>query len=193
MKTYAAFAIALLLVSLNPAARADDESDRAALRAIKARYEEAANSGDLSKIANDVSKDFTGVMVTGESVAGVNGFADYWKKVQSIIGAGGSYHVVGNVEKTDIFGDVAVTRGTTDEKVRLGSGKELAFSGHWTAVCHREDGVWKIFRVEETLDPVDNVFVSALVKKTQLIYGAAGFVAGVIVMLLLRLLSRKRA
>jgi ketosteroid isomerase-like protein len=183
--------IATVLCCLNSIARADDDANRAALRMIRTNYEEAANSGDLSKFKSDLSDQVTGVMVTGEPVTGYDGLVSYWKGIQDLIGPGGSYHVTVNTDKTDLFGDIAVSRGTTEESVRLANGKELDFSSFWTAVCHKEDGKWKIFRMQATLNPVHNVFVSLQLGKAKLIYGIGGIVAGVMLVLLLQLLRHK--
>ncbi len=183
--------IATVLCCLNSIARADVDADHTALRMIRTNYEDAANSGDLSKFKNDLSDQVTGVMVTGEPVTGYDGLVSYWKGIQDIIGPGGSYHVTVNTDKTDLFGDVAVSRGTTDESVRLASGKQLDFSSYWTAVCHKENSNWKVFRMQATLNPVHNVFVSLQLGKAKLTYGIIGFVAGVVVILLLQLLRHK--
>ena len=186
-------AAAVAFCCWNTAARADEDADRAALRMIRTNYEMAVNSGDLSKIENDLSTNVTGVMVTGKAVEGYDGLVAYWKDIQTLIGTGGTYHVIVNVDKTDLFGDVAVSRGTTDEAVRLSNGKELDFSAFWTAVCHKEGGTWKVFRMEATLNPVDNVFVSLQLKRAKLIYGIVGFIAGAFLALAMRFLFCKRS
>jgi ketosteroid isomerase-like protein len=186
-------AIAAALFCWDAIAQTDEDADRAALRMIRTNYEEAVNSGDLSKIKNDLSTNVTGVMVTGKSVEGYDGLVSYWKEVQTLIGSGGTYHVTVNVDKTDLYGDVAVSHGTTDETVRLANGKELDFNAFWTSVCHKEDGMWKIVRMEATLNPIDNVFVSLQLQKAKLIYGIVGFIAGVLLVLSVRCLLCKRA
>jgi len=185
-------AVAITFCCLNSVARADENADRAALGMIRTNYEDAVNSGDLSKIKSDLSTEVTGVMVTGKSVEGYDGLVAYWKEVQNLIGTGGTYHVIVNVDKTDLFGDVSVSHGTTEEVVRLASGKELDFSAFWTAVCHKEDGKWKVVRMQATLNPVDNVFVSLQLKRAKLIYGIVGFIAGTILVLVTRCLLSKR-
>ena len=172
-------------------AHADDEAERNALRMIRTNYMEAVNSGNLAKLAPNLAKDVTGVMVTGEEVKGMDGLEAYWKKIQDLIGPGGSYHVVVNADKTDFFNDVAISRGNTEDTVRLPGGKELKFSSYWTAVCHKEDGVWKVFRMQAAMDPVDNVFVSLKEAKAKLTYGIGGVVIGVVLMLLIGLLRRR--
>jgi len=175
----------------NSAARADEEADHAALRMIRTNYMEAVNSGDLSKMASHLSRDVTGVMVTGEEVKGLDGLQSYWKRIQDLIGPGGSYHVTVNVDKTDLSGEVAVSRGNTEDIVRLGSGKELRFNSFWTSVCRKEDGVWKVVRMQASMNPVDNVFVSLNLQKTRLAYGVGGIVAGAILILASRLLKAR--
>lgn len=180
-----------ILFSLSTVARADEEADHVALRMIKTNYEDAVNSSDPSKFKNNLGTQFTGVMVTGDTVTGYDGLLSYWKEIQGLIGPGGSYHVTVNTDKTDLFGDVAVSRGTTEESVRLSNGKELDFGSYWTAVCHKEDGTWKAFRVQATMNPVHNVFVSLQLERAKLTYGILGFVAGIILALLLQFIRHK--
>jgi uncharacterized protein (TIGR02246 family) len=171
--------------------RADDEIDRTALRMIRTNYMEAVNSADPSRIAPNLSKDVTGVMVTGEEVKGFDELAAYWKKIQGLMGPGGSYHVTVNVDKTELFGDVALSRGTTDDVVRLGTGKEMPFNSHWTAVCRKENGTWKVLRMQATMDPVDNIFISLRLAKSRITAGGVGFLAGAALTALFVLLKRR--
>jgi ketosteroid isomerase-like protein len=175
----------------NLTVRADDNADRNALRLIRTNYMDAANSGDLSKFKNDLSPDATGVMVTGAPVTSYDDLVAYWKSIQDLIGPGGTYHVAVNTDKTDLFGDVAVSHGTTDETVHLANGTDFHFNSFWTAVCHKENGDWKVLRMQATLDPVHNVFVDYQIKKAELVYGVAGVAVGLAVSFLLRLLLGK--
>jgi ketosteroid isomerase-like protein len=187
MKTYQALILAAaIFCGWNTVTYADDDADRAALRQIRTNYETAVNSGDLSKIKADLGAELTGVMVTGKPVAGYDGLVAYWREIQNLIGTGGSYHVTVNVDKTDLFGDVAVSHGTTAESVRLASGKELDFGAYWTSVCHKEGENWKVVRVQATMDPIDNVFVSLQLTRAKLIYGGTGFIAGALLVLAVR-------
>jgi ketosteroid isomerase-like protein len=180
MKLLSTALTCLTVFVLTAPARADDESDRAGLRLILTNYMEAVNSGAPAKIAPFLSKEVTGVMVTGEEVKGFEGLEAYWKKIQNLIGPGGNYHVTVNVDKTDLFGDIAVSRGNTEDVVRLATGKELRFDSRWTSVCHKENGSWKVVRMQAAMDPVDNVFISLRLQKTRLAAGAVGLLAGII-------------
>jgi hypothetical protein len=167
--------------------RADDLADRDALRLIRTNYMDAANSGDLSKFKNDLGTNVTGVMVTGAPVASFDDLAAYWKGIQDLIGPGGTYHVAVNTDHTDLFDDVAVSHGTTDETVHLANGTDFRFNSFWTGVCHRENGEWKVLRMQATMDPVHNVFVAYQIKKTELVYGLGGVLAGIAFSFLVRL------
>jgi ketosteroid isomerase-like protein len=180
-----ALAIPALLCCSFSTAWADDEADRAALRMLRTNYMEAVNSGDLSRIAPHVSKDLTAVMVTGEEVKGFDGLAAYWKKTQDLIGPGGSYHQTVNADQTDLYNDVAVSRGNTEDIVRLGNGKELRFASYWTAICRKEENAWKVIRMEATMNPVDNVFISLQLQRTKLVCGIGGIAAGAILILII--------
>lgn len=173
--------IALLLRVMGgfaPILHADEETDRAALRGILAKYVEAFHAGDLSCLAPHLDKEITGVMVTGEAFNGAGDLGAYWKKIQDLIGPGGSYQVKVNVEKTEFHGDVSLSRGTTEDVVRLPNGKELRFSSFWTAVCRREAGGWKVLRLQATMNPVDNVFVTLKVQRASLVCGLAALLVG---------------
>lgn len=191
MKANQIIIAAALFCCWNTIARADEDADRAALRLIKTNYVEAVNSGDLSKIKNDLSQKVTGVMVTGRLVEGYDGLVSYWKEIQDLIGVGGTYHVTVNVDKTDLFGDVAVSHGTTEEAVRLPNGKELDFNAFWTTVCHKEDGAWKVVRMQATMNPIENVFVALQLKTSRWIYGMGGLASGVMLVLIMRFIFRQ--
>ena len=191
MKLLTMIIVCFILCALGLSARADEESDRAALRMIRTNYMEAANSSDPSKIAPFLSKDVTGVMVTGEEVKGADGLAAYWEKIKGLIGPGGSYHVTVNVDKTDLYGETAVSHGNTDDVVRLGTGQEFRFHSLWTAVCRKENGAWKVIRMEAAMNPIDNVFISLKILKTRIKSGALGLIAGMVLGLGVGLLRRR--
>ena len=183
---------AIIFLTIVSTTRADLESDRAALRVIKAAYEEACKAGDPAKLGPYLAKEVTGVMVTGEEVVGLDGIKAYWAKIQSLMGPGGSYSTTVNVDTTEVFGDVAVSRGTTDDMVRVAGGKEVKFNSRWTSVCHRENGAWKIHRMQASLDPIQNVFIASRVIGAKLTFGIGGGVVGFFLGLLLFRVRKQR-
>lgn len=196
MKNHPLFTLPIAVVPLLlfscPLAKADDEADRVALRRIKAAYEEAVSTGNPSKIAPYLSDGITGVMVTGEPIQNFQSLEAYWTKVKSMIGDGGTYQVKVTTDKTDLYGNLSVSRGTTEDVVHLANGKEFKFNSLWTAVCHKEAGVWKVVRMQATMDPVNNPFITARIRMTQIISGAVGFVAGVMVLLVIRMVCKTK-
>lgn len=178
MKTlFPAIAVAFVFLCAM-SSRGDEASDHAELHLILTNYMDAVNSGDVSKIAPYLSTNVTGVMVTGEEVTGVDGLEAYWKKIKNLIGPGGNYHVNVKVDKTEFIGDAAISRGSTEDIVHLGSGKELPFNSLWTSVCRKEDGKWKVVRMQAAMNPIDNVFVSLRLQREKLLYAIGGFVVG---------------
>ena len=178
--------IASLLVATFQVAYADDESERTELRKIKAAYEEAVNTSHPEKIAPYLATNVTGVMVTGEEVKSFDGLEAYWKKIQNLIGPGGTYHVQVNVDTTEFYDGIALSRGNTEDVVRLGNGKEFSFSSHWTSVCHKENGAWKVLRIHAAMDPVNNTFVTTQLRTTRLLFGAGGLISGFLIALVFR-------
>ena len=179
------------LLACSAIAKADEEADRAALRKIKAAYEDAVNSNDLSKIAPYIANEATGVMLTGQEISGFKGLEEYNQKIRALIGPGGTYQVKVNVEKTDIFGDTAVSRGTTDDFIRSSSRNEFKFTAYWTAVCQKGNDQWKVIRMQATMDPVDNVFVKMKLRVTKVSFGIAGLAGGLIALLLITRIRRR--
>jgi ketosteroid isomerase-like protein len=179
-------AISTLICLSSLPMKADEEADRAGLRKMRMDYEEAVNTGDLLKIKNSLSPNITGIMLTGKPFEGYQGIVSYWKEVQALIGVGGIYHVTIKSDKTDFYGDVSVSHGTTEEIIRLSTGRQLRFAALWTAICHKEAGLWKVIRIQATMDPVDNVFVALQLKKAKLTFSIIGAVAGIFIFLALR-------
>jgi ketosteroid isomerase-like protein len=159
-------------------AKGADEDERAPLRVIKAAYEEACKTGDPQKLAPHLSTNVTGVMVTGEEVIGLEGIKNYWAKIQSLMGPGSIYETAITVDNSEFFGDTSLSRGTTADLVRLATGRELKFNTRWSAVCRKENGAWKIHRMQASMDPVENVFISARITGAKFTYGIGGVVSG---------------
>lgn len=165
---------------------ADPEADHDQLRAIRAIFEDAVNTRDIDKLAPILDDGITGVPVTGEEVRGMDGLRAYWRKVWEMIGEGGSYRVEVHPELSSLYGDLAVARGSADERVVTDNGREFRYTSHWTAVARRvADGTWKVLRMHSAMDPVNNPFVAAQVRASRIAYGAGGLVLGLLLGFLL--------
>ena len=171
---------------------ADEEAEHAALRKIKAAYEEAVNTDAMQKLEPWLGKDVTGVMVTDEEVHSFAELQAYWLRIKALLGSGGSYTVKVNVDKTDLLGDVAVSRGTTDDTAKTARFGSVNFHSHWTAVLRKDGGEWKVLRLHASMDPLENPFVTARTASRSLAFGGAGVALGLVLGLLLRFAVRAR-
>jgi ketosteroid isomerase-like protein len=172
---------------------AAEDADHDALRKIKAVYEESMKSDDLSKLLPHLGGNMTAVTPTGEEVKGAQQLQSYFKSIWDLIGKGGTYQVKVNVTNTDLYGDIAVSYGTTDEFVKTAEGREYKFPMLWTAVARREESGWKAIRMHGSMNPLSNVFVTTRLNATKWIYGGGGLIVGLVVGFLLRMFWRSRS
>jgi hypothetical protein len=170
----------------NPA----DEAEWVKIRALKTVYEDAVSSNQVEKLRPYIAANFHGVLVTGAEARSFEDLAKRNQEIHDLIGNGGSYHVTLNYEPGTMFGNLAVANGTAEETVLTGSGKRFEFVSRWLANLIKEDGAWKLYRFQATLDPVDNVFVRDTVKYTRLLFGGGGLVMGALLGFVLRGMRR---
>jgi hypothetical protein len=91
-----------------------------------------------------------------------------------------------------LYGDIAVSHGTTDESIRTAAGKVYHFPMLWTAVSRKENDAWKVIRMHGSIDPLTNVFVMTQLNATKWIYGLGGLLLGLLVGILTRFVPRRR-
>lgn len=180
-----AIAAMLLIALLAPAvAWPDEEADHEALRELRAVYERAIRESRLDLLQAHLDEGFSGVMVTHHAIADFAGLEGYWAEIQELMGPGGRYSVTLQPERSVILGDVALAKGSGEDVVITGEGREYRFDSLWTAVCRREGDGWRILRVHGSMDPLENPFVVAGMKRAGLVAGmvagAAMFVAGLV-------------
>lgn len=168
----------------------EEEAEWVKIREIKALYEEAVSSNQIEKLRPHIAKDFHGVLVNGREARSFEDLIRRNKEIWDLIGAGGSYKVNVKYEPGTMFGNLAVAHGTAEETVVTGSGKRFEFVSSWLVNLIKEDGVWKLYRIQATLDPVENVFVQDTVKYTRLFFGGGALTIGVVLGYVLRSLRR---
>ena len=176
-------------------AAAEDPSraaDYDALRHLRSTYEDALSSNNLAEVKPLLAAGFTGVMISGEEIKSYEDFEALWMRFRNRIGEGGKYQVKVITNQTDFFGDVGLSRGYTEETIHTAAGKEYQIRARWTAETRKEDGEWKIVRVQGTVNPIDNPAIHEMVNGTRLIFGASGAAAGFMLALLGCLLWRGR-
>lgn len=134
-----------------------------ALWDLKVIYEEACNEGDPAKLKPHLDPDFTGVMVTHDTVSSYQDIEEYWSMIEGYLGENGTYKVTVNLDEDALTdGKYALAYGTTEDSAVTSSGTKVDFSTKWTAVCRKNDaGEWKIWRIHGSMNPFDNPFTSA--------------------------------
>jgi len=160
---------------------AAEEAEWVKIRNIKAIYEDAVNSNQLEKLKPYIAKNFHGVMVNGREARSYDNLVKIVADLRALIGAGGSYHVKISYEPGTMFGDLAVANGAAEETIVTGSGKRFEPASTWLVNLIKEDGEWKLYRVQATMDPVNNVFVRDTVKYTGIFFGGGGVLVGALI------------
>jgi ketosteroid isomerase-like protein len=174
------FAVVLVCGAHAIAMTPQEEADHEGLRKLRGVYEQAINEEKLDLLAPHLDPEFTGVMITGETVIGIEGMRRYWARIKELMGPGGRYTVTVEPDLSTLMGDVALAKGTTKDVVLTDRG-EYRFGSAWTAVCRKVNGEWKVLRVQGSMDPVTNPFVKTFLKRTALISGGGGTAAGIVV------------
>ncbi|MGH9659705.1 MAG: YybH family protein, partial [Bryobacteraceae bacterium] len=155
-----------------------EEAEWVEIRKLKTVYEQALSNNQLDQLEPYLAKNFRGVVFTGEELKSFAEVKTYHGKIRELIGAGGTYQVKVNHAPGTMLGDVAIAHGDTDEQVTTGGGKKYSFKTLWTVNLVKEAGSWKIFRLQASLDPLDNVFVQDTVRMVQLTFGIGGALGG---------------
>jgi hypothetical protein len=168
----------------------EEEAEWLKIRELKSIYEDAVSSNQIEKLRPYVAGDFHGILITGAEARSFDDLAERNREIRALIGRGGTYHVKLSYEPGTMFGNVAIASGTAEETVVTGFGKRFEFVSRWMATVIKEDGDWKLYRFQSTLDPVDNVFVHDTVKYTGLLFGGSGLAIGVLLGFALRGLRR---
>jgi ketosteroid isomerase-like protein len=169
------------------------EADRAALRELGARYEQAINEGKLTGLADALLPEMSAVFATGDEVRGMEAMQKFYDDIKTKLGDGSTYSIKMLPDRTDFFGDTAVAHGKSDEHVRLGNGTELDYQTLWTAVLLKQNGQWKAARLHVSLDPVNNPFVAMKTKWRDRLFAAAGLALGLLLWRLFVLERKRRA
>jgi ketosteroid isomerase-like protein len=179
--------VALLLIAAHasaqqPADPADptqgNEADHAALREYKALFEKAASSGELDLLRPMLHQPFSVVTYTDREFTDFEAFKARWLKTRAEIVGDGSYKVTLRPERSEIYGDMAIARGDSDNILVTAAGNEYRFTSRWTAVFRKQDGTWKVVRVHSSLDPFGNPIVLGEAKRRITQVGLAAGIGG---------------
>lgn len=173
-----AILLGAFLIMAQPTITPEEEAEWVKIRNIKTIYEDAVNSGQVDKLRPYIASDFRGVMVNGREARSYDDLVKIFADVKTLIGAGGTYNVKVVYDPGTMFGNLAVATGASTESIVTGAGKRFEPVSRWLVNLVKENGEWKLYRVQATMDPVDNVFVQEKVKYTRIFAGGGGLLAG---------------
>lgn len=158
----------------------EDEADHEALRQLKAVFEDAVNNNQLDLLKPYLHDPFSIVTYTDRNFTDFDVFKTEWQKRRDSLLAGGSYTVELIPERSLLYGDIAITLGTSENVLVTGGGDVYRFPANWTAVCRKVDGAWKIVRTHSSMDPFGNPMILAGFRKTVIQYLIGGLVGGLV-------------
>jgi ketosteroid isomerase-like protein len=158
-----------------------EEADHAALREFKALFEKAASENQLDVLKPLLHEPFSIVTYTDREFTDFATFKARWQKTRDEIVGSGSYKVTLKPERSQIFGDLAIARGDSDNALVTARGNEYHFTSHWTAVFRKQDGQWKVVRVHSSLDPFGNPMVIGEAKRRVIQAGIGAGVLGLLI------------
>lgn len=162
-------------------AQEKQEADHAALREFKSLFEKAASENNLDLLRPILHEPFSAVTYSDREFTDFEAFKTRWQKTRDEIVGNGSYQVTLKPERSEIYGDMAIARGDSDNHLVTAAGNEYRFTSHWTAVFRKVDGQWKVARVHSSLDPFGNPMVVGEVKRRMLQVGSAAAVGGLLI------------
>ena len=173
----------MLAVSIACAsAHADEEADHQSLRELKTLFEQAASTNNLDLLKPHLHEPFTIVTFTDREFTDFETFKQQWNETRDKIVGDGSYTVTLLPERSEVYGDVAVARGNSENVLVTAAGDRYEFASHWTAVCRKVDGQWRLVRAHYSLDPFGNPMIKSQVKRlvtsTLLLSAAVGLLVG---------------
>jgi ketosteroid isomerase-like protein len=187
--------LAAILCSLgNAIAQEEDDADHQALREMKSVFEKAASENQLDLLAPYLHEPFSVVTYTDREFTDFEKFKQRWQKTRDEIVGTGSYKVTLLPERSEIYGDIAIARGDSENVLVTSAGNRYEFTSHWTAVFRKVDGQWKIVRVHSSLDPFGNPMIVGAIQQRLLQVGIGAALGGVVTgALATYLVARRRA
>ena len=155
------------------------ESDHEALRKLRDVFQEAAARNDMDLMKPYLAPEFSIVTFTDKEFTDFETFKAQWQATRkAMLGQSGSYKVELDPERSLIMGDFALCRGNSRNVMVNDSGRKFVFTAHWTVICRKIDGNWKIVRGHNSLDPFRNPMLTYGVKKIVIQTGVIAFLVG---------------
>jgi ketosteroid isomerase-like protein len=187
MKKLLAISFVLLALCQSHFAWADAIADHDALRNLRKEAAVALSTNDFSHLAPMLDKDFTITTVDNHKFTSVDDFKAYWEGMFS-----GANPVLKSIEidpsadalTNFLTPDLGIAYGSSVDTYHFTDGDVRKMDTRWTAVVRRNPDGWKLVAIHFSANLLDNPVLAAA-KAKQCIYAAVGFVAGLVIALLL--------
>jgi len=171
----------------------DHEADRVALRQMLADIQDGLNQRDFSKIKPHLDDKIIITFLNAELTKGISGAEQYMNKIFE--GAGAilkGYSTNATVDQPAIFyGNTAVAAGHTIDSFKFSDGLGIDLNTRWSTTVVKEGEKWKIIALHFSANIFNNPFL-AQARNSNLYFGIAGLVLGLLVILVVAKLKRKK-
>jgi len=164
------------------------------LRKMLADIQDGLNKRDFSLVKPHLDDKVIITFLNAELTKGISGAEAYMNRIFN--GAGAvlkDYSTNATVDQPAIFyGDTAVAAGSTVDSFKFADGMGLDLNTRWSTTVIKEGDQWKIVALHFS----SNLFDNALLNKagqTNLYFGIAGLVLGILVILVVGRLTRKKS
>jgi ketosteroid isomerase-like protein len=182
MKKYLLISLALIFVPLSAPAQDGASADTGVERAITHLREglvDSFNRGEIDRLLTYLDTNAVVTWQNGEVCVGGAAVKAYYLRMMK-----GDHPVVGKVSAAPkvlgrhIQGDWAVSWGNLNDRFVLTDGRELPLNSRFTAAIARRGDRWLVSAFHVSVNAFDNPITALAVKKTLIIAGIGGLVAG---------------
>ena len=161
------------------AAEEANQSDHDALRHLRVVFQDAVAQNDMERLRPYLATNFSIVTFTDREFTDFESFKAQWQKTRdAMLGERGSYSVDLDPEYSVLMGDTALCRGNSHNVLTDDKGREFRFDAHWSVVCQKQDGQWKIVRGHNSLNPFHNPMLRHGVKMAVIKMSALALLVG---------------
>lgn len=137
---------------------------RESLREIQQLFEQAVQHNTIEEIREHTDDEFSFVSFTDQSFSNFDAFLKQWNLSRASMIGNGSFTTNLNPETSLFEGNIAICKGNARNKMINNEGKIFEYNSHWTVVFKQTNGVWKILRAHNSLDPFTNPMLLSHVK-----------------------------
>lgn len=156
------------------------ESSREQLRALQVIFEKAVMNNTIEDMREHIDDDFSFVSFTDKSFDNFDAFAKQWKISRDEMIGNGSFTTQLNPDPALFEGDIAICKGNANNQMNDRKGKSFEYGSNWTVIFKQTNGVWKVLRAHNSLDPFKNPMLVSGVKKYVFKMSAIAFGIGLL-------------